>query len=429
MFRKFGILSALITLFLPIFGQNFIEVKDLNFFHQEEVYNFIGTNYWYGLYLGATEEGQERLLNELDQLQARGVNNLRIMAAFEGTETDKWRVAPGIQTAPYIYDEELLKGLDFLLEEMGKRDMKAVLVLNNFWLWSGGMAQYVNWVDGSDIPTPTPFDGTAYQAYTKYTASFYSNPKAVRIFNAYVEHLIGRENTINGKSYIDDPVIMSWQLANEPRGMNNVNAYKNWLKETAALIKSLDPNHLVSIGSEGNTSTPLPNGLDFYNDHDLKDIDYCTFHLWVKNWSWFDPLNAEKTYPKAIKEAKRYIKKHNKQAVKLNKPLVLEEFGISRDLNDHNWEANTNYRDKYFAFIFDSCLKSVEKQKALVGCNFWAYGGSGRPSSPKSVWYPGDDLIGDPPHEFQGWYSVYDIDKSTLDLIQAYSRRIKQSVK
>jgi mannan endo-1,4-beta-mannosidase len=76
-----------------------------------------------------------------------------------------------------------------------------------------------------------------------------------------------------------------------------------------------------------------------------------------------------------------------------------------------------------------SCLKSVEKQKALVGCNFWAYGGSGRPSSPKSVWYPGDDLIGDPPHEFQGWYSVYDIDKSTLDLIQAYSRRIKQSVK
>ena len=36
------------------------------------------------------------------------------------------------------------------------------------------MAQYVQWADSSD-PTPTPYDGSAYPAYTKYTASFYSN--------------------------------------------------------------------------------------------------------------------------------------------------------------------------------------------------------------------------------------------------------------
>ena len=426
MFKKFGILGVLILYFLPLIGQEFITVQGQEFFQGEKSYSYVGTNYWYGLYLGSTEEGKKRLIKELDQLQSLGVNNLRIMAAFEGTAEDKWRVAPGIQTAPFVYNEDLLKGLDVLLVEMGKRDMKAVLVLNNFWLWSGGMAQYVQWADSSEIPTPTPYDGSAYPAYTKYTASFYSNEQAKTIFNAYLEHLLQRKNTLSGVYYKSDPVIMSWQICNEPRGMNNQKAYKRWLSETAALIKSLDSNHLVSIGSEGNTSTPAPNGLDFYDDHDLENIDYCTFHLWVQNWAWFDPLSAEATYPKALKEAKKYIKEHVKQARKLNKPLVLEEFGISRDLNDHSSSASTVFRDNYYEFIFDTCLRSVQKNKALQGCNFWAYGGVGRPSSPKSIWVPGDDLIGDPPHEFQGWYSVYDSDKSTLDLINFYAKQLDQ---
>ena len=26
------------------------------------------------------------------------------------------------------------------------------------------------------------------------------------------------------------------------------------------------------------------------------------------------------------------------------------------------------------------------------------------------MWKPGDDLLSDPPHESQGWYSVFDVD-------------------
>ena len=32
------------------------------------------------------------------------------------------------------------------LAELGQRDMKAVIYLNNFWDWSGGMPAYLNWV-------------------------------------------------------------------------------------------------------------------------------------------------------------------------------------------------------------------------------------------------------------------------------------------
>jgi mannan endo-1,4-beta-mannosidase len=37
------------------------------------------------------------------------------------------------------------------------------------------------------------------------------------------------------------------------------------------------------------------------------------------------------------------------------------------------------------------------------------------------MWSPGDDLIGDPPHERQGWYSIYNTDLTTHDVIKKYT--------
>ena len=38
----------------------------------------------------------------------------------------------------------------------------------------------------------------------------------------------------------------------------------------------------------------------------------------------------------------------------------------------------------------------------------------------------GDPFTGDPPFEFQGWYSVYDTDRSTLKVLEKYSKRWSQ---
>ena len=50
----------------------------------------------------------------------------------------------------------------------------------------------------------------------------------------------------------------------------------------------------------------------------------------------------------------------------------------------------------------------------------WAWAGDSRPPRPGEFWKPGDPFIGDPPHEKQGWYSIYDKD-TTLKLIADWS--------
>ncbi len=314
---------------------DFINVDGTQFIRKGKPYYFLGTNFWYGMNIGSNgQDGdRDRLLRELDHLNKIGVKNLRVMGASEGPDTEPWRMRPALQVAPGQYNEEVLDGLDFLLAEMGKRDMTAIMCMNNFWPWSGGMAQYVSWQDSSEIPYP-PISGDGdWQTYQEYTASFYSNENAVTDFFNHLRFIILRENSYTGTLYRDDPTIMTWQLGNEPRGINNREDFTQWIENTAKYIKSMDSNHMITIGSEGATAHPS-SGNDFLVDHQSSYIDYTTIHVWVQNWGWFDPYAKESLSP-AIEKAITYINQHAVLAEKLNKPVVLEEFGISRDDNDH----------------------------------------------------------------------------------------------
>ena len=406
---------------------SFVSVSGNHFILNGKRYNYLGTNFWYGLNLGAITKGgdRRRLIQELDHLQSLGVTNLRIMAASEGPNTEPYRMVPALQVSPGKYDYNVLKGLDFLLSEMEKRDMKAIMCLNNFWPWSGGMSQYLIWAGAAKtIPYPPPHPNGRWDTYQTFTAQFYSNDIAKKMYWNHVKFIVNRRNSITKKFYKDDPTIMAWQLANEPRGDKNIDAYRKWIHQTAELIKKLDSNHLVTTGSEGNTPYPSA-GVNLIKDHSSKHIDYATMHIWVQNWSIYNPLNADESLPKSIAFALNYIDEHDDDAKKLGKPVVLEEFGISRDNNNHNPGSAVSIRDKFYKAIFDKINnKTKSESSAVQGVNFWAWGGLGRPNHPNGLWQAGDDFIGDPPHEHQGWYSVYDNDPTTLSIIKKYAKLI-----
>lgn len=398
----------------------FVRVQDGRFFIGDEPYYFLGTNFWFGMNLGmAGEQGdRERLLRELDHLERLGLTNLRIMAATEGPHTEPWRVVPALQPEPGVYDEAVLEGLDFLLAEMARRDMRAVMVLNNFWMWSGGMAQYVSWATGEPIPYPF-LPGNTWDDFQHFSARFYGIPEALELFDDFVRMILARTNSITGVAYVDDPTIMSWQLANEPRGFDHSEEYVAWVDRVGALIREAAPRQLISLGGEGKLN-PDWERTQFERVSRSPYLDYLTFHIWIENWGWYDPRQPD-TFNRSLGRTMGYVADHVAIAEQLRKPIVLQEFGVARDRRNHDPHSPVTFRDTYFEMVFEALHHLAQRGSTMAGANIWSWSGEGLPVEPGQFWNIGDPFTGDPPHEEQGWYSIYEHDHSTLELLARYA--------
>jgi mannan endo-1,4-beta-mannosidase len=208
-----------------------------------------------------------------------------------------------------------LERLDYVLASAERANVKVSMVLVNNWRAFGGIDQYLMWY-GRD----------------KHH-EFFSEPELRQAYKNWAQHLIMRKNTITGRLYRDDPTIFAWGLANEPRckggaafdrstGWTN-DTLTNWVDEMSRYIKSLDPNHMVSVGDEGflngggeHWAYKANDGVDHAAITALPAIDYGTFHMYVDQWGG-TPEWGEK-----------WIVDHLKVARSLGKPTVLEEFGL-----------------------------------------------------------------------------------------------------
>jgi len=407
----------------------FVRVEGTRFVLDGKPYRFAGANFWYGAYLGAPEGigDRERLRAELDQLKAAGIDNLRVLAMSEASGF-KRGVSPAFMTEPGRFDDRLLQGLDYLLVEMAERDMKAVLYLNNFWQWSGGMSQYVSWATGEPVSDP---DQTGdWNGFMQNSARFYAIPEAQAWYREAIRTVVGRTNTISGVAYVDDPTVMSWQLANEPRpgsdpdGHANSADYVRWIDETAGFIRGLAPRQLVSTGSEGEMGSLRDMDL-FVRAHDTPNVDYLTFHLWPTNWSWMDHGDPAARMEPGLAASLAYIDRHIDIAGTMGKPIVLSEFGLNRDQGAYSPDSGVQARDRFYAAVYERLLQRMQAGDAIAGSNFWAWGGRGRTVNADWMWQAGDPFTGDPPQEAQGLFSLFDSDASTLEIVSAHARAIQ----
>lgn len=400
--------------------QNIITTDSTGFIKNGEPYRYIGTNLWYASILGSTGEGgdRQRLCRELDKLKELGVTNLRILSGPDAGSLLANPAKPYLQTSPGVLNDTLLAGLDFTIAELEKRGMDAVIYLNNAWDWSGGYGFYLKQCGHGDSPDTNVPGG--YSSYVDYCANFSRDTVALNMYYDYIRTIVSRKNSITGRNYKDEPAIMAWQLCNEPRpfSADNKKLFAQWIAKAAAIIKGIDPNHLVSTGSEGYIGCDVDMEL-CERIHADKNIDYITIHIWPVNWGWAPRSNPDAGIVNACIESGRYIDDHIVLAKRIGKPVVIEEFGYSRKDNTPGTEPTTESRDAFYGYIFER----VTTSDCIAGCNFWGWGGEGRPRD--LVWQQGDDYLCDPPHEPQGWYSVFDTDTTTIEVIKKYTQALK----
>ncbi|MCI1779114.1 MAG: cellulase family glycosylhydrolase [Bacteroidales bacterium] len=399
----------------------FVRVSGGHFIVDGKPYYFTGTNFWYGPILASVGEGgnRKRLARELDTLKSIGITNLRVLAGADGPRGMPTVIRPTLQVKPGVYNDTLLDGLDYFMKEISERGMRAVIYLNNAWEWSGGFGDYLHWSGKPLAPIPE-FDG--YKAYMDFVSQFVLCDSAQALFLRHVRNIITRTNRYTGIKYTDDPAIFSWQICNEPRSFTQKGkpALAEWLSETAAYIKHLDGNHMVSTGNEGLAGCEGDMALCEKINSD-KNIDYMTFHLWPYNWGWVSKDSIKEGAEIAITKAMKYINEHLAVCCRADKPGVLEEFGYPRDGFEFSIGSQVSARDSFYKAVFDYIESNKKDGGYFAGCNFWAWGGFAKPSDKHTYWMLGDDYCGDPPQEQQGLNSVFISDSSTIRIIKKAS--------
>ena len=279
---------------------------------------------------------------------------------------------PAQKRPAYNDGDNGLQRLDYVLDKAQKLDLKVMLVLTNNWKDFGGMDQYLVWYG------------------LKEHQLFYNDPAIAQAYKDWVAHLVGRKNSINGAVYKDDPTIFGWELANEPRCTNsgqfdNGSACKSamvtqWVDQMSTYIKSIDPNHMVSVGDEGffanGTSSHYDgaDGVDHAAFLALQHVDFGTFHLYPESWGHRTSWGSQ------------WIEDHIQAAQAAGKPTLLEEYGIIARREASGNMTDDSRRRRVYARWHD-----VVRQRGGNGALFWMLAG-----------------IDDEPDGVRGMYPDYD---------------------
>jgi mannan endo-1,4-beta-mannosidase len=115
-----------------------------------------------------------------------------------------------------------LQKLDYVVSSAESRGVKLIINFVNNWDDYGGMNAYV-------------------VAYGGNQTSWYTNSQIQTAYQTYIKAVVNR--------YSSSSAIFAWELANEPRCNGcDTSVITDWVNATSAYIKSLDSNHMVTIG-------------------------------------------------------------------------------------------------------------------------------------------------------------------------------------
>ncbi|KAJ3712340.1 glycoside hydrolase [Lentinula guzmanii] len=339
----------------------FVKTSGIHFTLNSEPFTVVGANaYWVGL----MNYGVADMNTAFHDVAATGASVVRTWGFNEVTTPDgvAYYQSWSGSTPTVNLGANGLENFDNVVAAAKANGIRLIVTLTNNWSDYGGMDVYVNQLLGQGQPHDY----------------FYTNATVTAAYKNYVKTFITR--------YINEPGILAWELANEPRCLGSTSAssgactiatISDWAEEMSAYIKSIDSNHLVAIGDEGFINDPgnpifvyqgySPSlGIDFAANLNISTLDFGTFHLYPDSW-------GESANPFGT----QWIEDHATAMLASNKPIVMEEFGITNDQVD----------------VYSSWYSAIESTN-VAGDLIWQAGSilSNGESDPNGAVFPGSDV-------------------------------------
>ncbi|CAN6443642.1 unnamed protein product [Victoria cruziana] len=272
-----------------------------------------------------------------------------------------------LQLKPGKFDERVFKALDRVIAEARYHGIRLILCLVNNLHAYGGKAQYVQWAweEGS--------------ASSRSNDSFFSDSLIRQHFKDYVKALLTRRNSFTGVEYRNDPTIFAWELMNEPRCTTDPSggSLQSWIKEMSEFVKSIDNNHMLTVGVEGFYGAATAKklhfnpgdyasilGTDFIKNSKIAAIDFASVHTYPD--SWCPGFNFTEKMKFVLKWISSHIDDGDRE---LKKPVLFAEFGLSSKTDNFQ----TGHRYQYYKKVYDLVYESAKAKRSGAGAMPWQF--------------------------------------------------------
>lgn len=380
--------------------ENFITIRNGSFMDGSKPFFVVGVN------VDTIVEGAIKSVYSRPVAASRVNSRDMIKSLFKSAATSKLNVirtwahttdaSHQLQQRPKVYSEDVFQALDYVIAEAGAVGLRIILSFVDTWRYRGGVAEFVDWsptapprdpayppliIEGDVTPDSMTKEREEYESSRR--ARFFSDPGSKELYKSHVATILNRRNTFTKKRYVDDPTIFAFNLINEPRCDFNVvprcpDLVQDWIQEMAAYFKSLDQNHLLTVGEEGfwgrgDPRTPFnpgaaggsswasETGQDFVRNHATEGISFASIHAWTDNWNATD-----------VEFMDHWLDEHAKDAAELGKPLLLEEFGKKMTIHPPaTVQQISQVKDPVFVSIYKSIERSLAKGGPLQGSLAW----------------------------------------------------------
>ncbi|XP_011015126.1 PREDICTED: mannan endo-1,4-beta-mannosidase 7-like [Populus euphratica] len=335
-------------------GDGFIRTRGVHFLLNGSPYYANGFNAYWLMYTASDPSQRPKVSAAFREAASHGLTVARTWAFSDGGYRP-------LQYSPGSYNEQMFKGLDFVVAEARSYGIKLILSFANNYDSFGGKKQYVNWARSRG-------------QYLSSDDDFFRHPVVKGYYKNHIKTVLYRYNSFTGIRYKDDPTIMAWELMNEPRCTSDPSGrtIQAWIAEMASFVKSIDRNHLLEAGLEGfyGPSTPQRNslnpglkiGTDFIANNRIPGLDFATVHAYPDQW--FSSSNDQNQ----LSFLNNWLDTHIQDAQNiLRKPILIAEFGKS-------WKYpgfSTYQRDLLFNTVYYKIYSSAKRGGAAAGGLFW----------------------------------------------------------